>query len=140
MRHLGLILIAGIMATGCATVRSIQPIVFEGPDFDRTAYQRALEDCYRMVEAQAPGIDSGAVIASQTLSGATIGTVAGAILGAAVGSPGQGAALGAAAGSTAGGISGYHATERDKRQVYHQAVTQCLTLKGYQVLGAMGRR
>lgn len=140
MHHLSLILIAGIMAAGCATARTTQPIVFEGPDFDPTAYQRALEDCYRMVEAQAPGIDSGAVIASQILSGATIGTVAGAILGGAVGSPGRGAALGAAAGSTAGGISGYHATERDKRQVYHQAVTQCLTLKGYRVLGAMGGR
>lgn len=138
MRHLSLILIAGIMAAGCVTARTIQPIVFEGPDFDRTAYQRALEDCYRMVEAQAPGIDSGAVIASQTLSGATIGTAAGAILGGAVGSPGRGAALGSAIGGTAGGIGGYSATERHKRQVYHQAVTQCLTLKGYRVLGGLG--
>lgn len=139
MRHFSIVLILGILATGCATARSIQPIVFEGPGFDQATYQRALEDCYRMVEAQAPGMDSGANVATNALTGAGIGAVAGAIIGGAVGSPGRGAGLGATAGSTAGGLSGYGATEREKRQVYHQAITQCLTLKGYQVLGATGR-
>jgi uncharacterized protein YcfJ len=139
MRQLSIVLILGIMVAGCATARSIHPIIFEGPDFDRATYQRALEDCYRMIEAQAPGIDSGANVVGNALSGTGIGAVAGAIIGGAVGNPGRGAALGAAAGSTAGGLSGYGATEREKRQVYHQAITQCLTLKGYQVLGATGR-
>lgn len=138
MRHLSIVLTLVIMATGCATARSIQPIVFEGPGFDRATYQRALEDCYRMVDKQASGIDNGANVASQALSGAGIGAVAGAIIGGAIGAPGRGAALGAAAGSTAGGLSGYSGSEREKRQVYHQAITQCLTLKGYQVLGATG--
>lgn len=137
MRYLSLLLI--LTLTACATARSISPIVFQGPGFDPMKYQVDLANCYNMVENQVSGISSGTDVASKAVGGAVLGAVAGTILGAVVGSPGRGAALGTAIGGTAGGVGAYAGSESEKRMVYHQAVTSCLTLKGYQVLGATGK-
>jgi len=138
-RSFAVVVLCAVMVTACATSRSISPIVFQGPGFEQARYQTDLEDCYRMVEQQAPGFGSSAGVAAKTIGGGILGAVAGTVIGAAVGSPGRGAALGAAIGGTAGGVGGYAESEQEKRQVYYQAVTQCLTLKGYQVMGATGR-
>lgn len=139
MRYLSLLLILTLTLSACATARSISPIVFQGPGFDPMKYQVDLTDCYNMVETQASGISSGTDVAGKAVGGAVLGAVAGTILGAVVGSPGRGAALGTAIGGTAGGVGAYAGSETEKRMVYHQAVTSCLTLKGYQVLGATGK-
>lgn len=139
MRYATYFLILTLTLSACATARSISPIVFQGPGFDPMKYQVDLNDCYRMVESQAPGMASGTDVASKAVGGAVLGAVAGTILGAVVGSPGRGAALGTAIGGTAGGVGAYGGSESEKRMVYHQAITSCLTLKGYQVMGATGR-
>lgn len=128
-----------IGVSGCATARSIKPIVFQGPGFNPAQYQADLADCYRMVDEQAPGVGSSGTIAATTLGGALLGGVAGTVLGAVAGSPGQGAAMGAAIGGTVGGVGASAATEAEKRQVYYSTVQQCLALKGYTVMGATGR-
>jgi hypothetical protein len=128
-----------IVASACATSRSIQPIVFQGPGFDRGKYQADLSDCYQMVESQSPSTGSAADVAMKTVGGAFLGATAGAILGVVTGHAGQGAAIGTAAGGILGGAGGYGASELEKRMVYHQAVISCLGVKGYHVLGATGR-
>jgi len=138
MKSTVLFLILGVTLSACATPRSIAPIVFQQPGFDHTKYQADLTDCYRMIEDQAPGLGDGASIAARTVGGALVGAVGGSVVGGAIGSAGRGAALGTAIGGTAGGIGAYESSERDKRRIYHQAVTTCLTLKGYQVMGATG--
>lgn len=139
MRYVTYFLILALAFTACATARSISPIVFQGPGFDPMKYQVDLADCYRMVEDQAPGVGSGTDVTAKAVGGAILGATAGAILGGVIGSPGRGAALGTAIGGTAGGVGAYAGSESEKRMVYHQAVTSCLTLKGYQVLGATGK-
>jgi uncharacterized membrane protein len=138
MKRIATVLALSITLTACATARSIQPIVFQGPGFDHARYQADLADCYRMVDEQSPGTGSAAGVAAKTVGGGILGAVAGTVIGAAAGSPGRGAALGSAIGGTAGGVGGYAGSEREKRQVYHRAVTQCLALKGYTVMGATG--
>lgn len=128
-----------IVLGGCATAQSIKPIVFQGPGFDHAKYQADLADCYRMVDEQAPGGSNAGSIAGKTIGGALLGAVAGTVIGAATGSPGRGAAIGSAVGGTVGGVGATAATETEKRHVYHSAVMQCLTLKGYTVMGATGR-
>lgn len=132
-------LILTLALTACATARSISPIVFQGPGFNQVAYQAAVDDCYRMVESQAPGAASAADVAVKTVGGAILGAAAGAILGGVFGNAGHGAAIGTAIGGVTGGAGGYGASELEKRMVYHQAVVGCLGFKGYQVLGATGR-
>lgn len=139
MRYVTCCVILMLALTACATARSISPIVFQGPGFDPIKYQVDLADCYRMVEDQAPGVGSVADVTAKAIGGAILGATAGAILGGVVGNAGRGAALGTAIGGTAGGIGAYGGAEVEKRMIYHQAVTSCLTLKGYQVLGATGR-
>jgi hypothetical protein len=139
IRTLTTMLTITLFASACATSRSIQPIVFQGPGFDQVRYQADLADCHRMVESQSPGAGSAADVAAKTVGGALLGATAGAILGAVTGHARQGAVIGTAAGSILGGAGGYGASELEKRMVYHQAVTSCLALKGYQVLGATGR-
>lgn len=139
MRHLSLVLILGIMATACATARSISPLVFQGPEFDQIKYQIDLANCSRLVDDQASGLASGADVTATTVGGAALGAIAGALLGGAIGHAGRGAMVGTAIGGTAGGIGAYEGTERETQKVYHQAVTSCLTLKGYQVMGATGQ-
>jgi len=134
-----LLVVVAFATTACATARSIQPIVFQGPGFDHAKYQADLAHCYQMVDSQSPGLGSGSAVAAKTIGGAVLGAAAGAILGGAFGDAGRGAALGSAIGGVTGGAGGYGASEIEKRMVYHQAVTQCLTLKGYQVMGATGR-
>lgn len=68
-----------------------------------------------------------------------LGAVAGSILGGVFGSAGRGAAVGTAIGGVTSGVGAYGSSEAEKRTVYHQAITSCLTLKGYQVMGATGR-
>ena len=138
MKLLAVLLLLSLTLSACATARTISPIVFQDQRFDQSRYQAALADCYRMVDSQAPGTGSTAGVASEITGGALFGVAAGAILGGLVGSPGRGAALGAALGGTSGGLGAYGHSERDKRGVFHQAVTTCLTLKGYQVMGATG--
>jgi hypothetical protein len=127
------------LVSACATARSISPIVFQGPGFDPMKYQIDLDDCYRMVEGQAPGMASGTNVVAKTIGGAALGAVAGVILGGAFGSAGRGAAVGTAIGGVTGGVGAYGGSEVEKRRIYHQAITSCLTLKGYQVMGATGR-
>jgi hypothetical protein len=139
MRHTTYFLILTLTLSACATARSISPIVFQGPGFDPMKYQVDLADCYRMVEDQAPGMASGTDVTAKAVGGAVLGAVAGSILGGVFGSAGRGAALGTAVGGVTGGVGAYGGSEMEKRTVYHQAITSCLTLKGYQVMGATGR-
>lgn len=138
MKSLAVVLVLSLTLSACATARTITPIVFQGHGFDQSRYQADKADCFRMVDSQAPGIGSGERVVSRLTGGTIVGVVAGAVLGGLVGSPGRGAALGAAIGGASGGLGGYEHSERDKQTVFHQAVTTCLTLKGYQVMGATG--
>jgi uncharacterized protein YcfJ len=132
------LLLVSLILTACATSRSISPIVFQGTGYNHARYQADLTDCFRMIDEQSSGVHTADTVSRKATTGAILGTVAGAILGGVVGSPGRGATLGAAIGGATGGVSGYTGSEREKRQVYDQAVRSCLMLKGYQVLGAMG--
>lgn len=139
MRYATYFLLLTLTLGACATARSIQPIVFQGPEFDSMKYQGDLADCYRMVDDQTSGMASGTDVTAKTIGGAALGAVAGVILGSAFGSAGRGVAIGTAVGGVTGGVSAYGGSEMEKRTLYHQAITSCVTLKGYQVLGATGR-
>jgi hypothetical protein len=137
LRAVAIITSAMFFISACATTPPIQPIVFQGPEFDSLKYQGDLADCHRIVEDQTSGIANGTDVTAKTIGGAALGAVAGVVLGSAFGSAGLGVAIGTAAGGVASGLGAYEGSETEKRTIFHQAITSCLTLKGYQVLGLL---
>lgn len=128
----GLLLVPLLAA--CATPYASRPIVFQGLGFDIAGYDLAVATCRQMIDRQMPSQGAGDAAMGQVLLGALLGAGMGAAFGGALGNAGYGATLGTIAGGVGGaGAAGQQADAR--QQVYNQALSRCLSEKGYTVLG-----
>lgn len=128
-----LYLIAVLMLAGCATQR---PLVYPNDYAKRVGdmqIERDIAECCSLADSYVkshPGED----IVKDTVVGGGMGAAVGAVGGAVVGSPGEGAAIGGATAATGGLLRGlFNASEPSP--LYKSFVNQCLTEKGYRVLG-----
>jgi outer membrane lipoprotein SlyB len=132
IRGTGMALVV-VMLAACATPMASRPIVMQGPGFDVAAYDVALSDCRQMVLRQT-NYQQADDAATRAVGGALIGAALGAALGAAMGNAGYGATIGTVGGA-AGGLGTYGEATAERQRVFNAALAQCLSLKGYQVLG-----
>lgn len=125
-KYVGLSVLTAMLAlAGCATA-NYTPVV-DTKGIDMMKYQQDLKEC-RALADQVDAVESGA---TDTLIGAGIGAAAGAALGAISGAPATGAATGAVIGGFGGGGAGtVNSLERQKN-----IMNNCLTGRGYKVLG-----
>lgn len=126
-------LLAVVWLSACATPYASRLIIMQGPEFNQHAYEEAYAACSVMVLRQLPP-DQGQQAAGDALLGALLGAALGAAFGAALGDAGLGASLGTVSGGAAG-LGTYGEQQAHRQQLYNQALSQCLTTKGYQVLG-----
>lgn len=136
----GLLLVAVVGLTGCATIPT-GPSVMVLPGRGKTFEQFQADDavCRRWASEQA-GTTPGAASTQSAASSAAVGTVLGAGLGAAVGAasgnPGVGAAIGAGSGALGGTMVGVGASQAAAGTVqwrYDIAYEQCMYAKGHQI-------
>lgn len=118
-----------ILLSSCASKPKLYPNDYYKSVGDKTA-QKDIDSCIAEAEEYTKGT-KGKQIAKGAGGGAAIGAAMGAVGGMFTGNLGgglvRGGAIGAAAGGTAGAIS--------PNQLKKQYTNQCLTDKGYQVLG-----
>ncbi len=132
------ILTAGLV--GCATAR---PIVYANPKYvevGREGTNRDIAECESLAKGAGATPDQGR--AGQTAKGVAVGAgagaAAGAVGGAIWGNPGTGAAAGAVSGvvgSLLWTLFGSWATPEQPSEPYKNYVNQCLTDRGYQLVG-----
>lgn len=135
-----ILLIIGMLATGCATMPS-GPSVMVLPGTGKRFEQFQDDDFVcRQWTAQYLGITPGQMSATGAARDAAIGTVlgaaAGAAIGAAAGSPATGAAVGAGAGllgGTAVGAGRAEGSSYELQRRYDMAYMQCMYAKGNQI-------
>jgi outer membrane lipoprotein SlyB len=129
---------AGLL--GCATAR---PILYANPKYNevgRDGAHRDIADCEQQAKNAGATPDQGraARTATGVGIGAGAGAAAGAVGGAIWGSPGIGAGAGAASGvvgSLLWMLFGGWATPAQPSGPYKNYVDQCLTDRGYQLVG-----
>lgn len=118
-------LLACVLAlSACATTYT--PVV-DTKGINQAKYQQDLNEC-RALSDQIDAVGEGA---TDTLIGAGIGAAAGAALGAITGAP----ATGAATGAVIGGFGGGGVSAADSMTRKRQIMNNCLTGRGYKVLG-----
>jgi len=139
MKRSALALVAAGLV-GCATAR---PILYANPKYNqvgRDGAQRDIADCEQLAKNAGATPDQGraAQTATATAIGAGAGAAGGAVGGAIWGSPGTGAAAGAAGGAVGGllwSLFGSWARPAQPSAPYMNYVNQCLTDRGYQLVG-----
>ena len=139
MKRSMLVLVAAALI-GCATAR---PILYANPKYNevgRDGAQRDIADCEQLAKNAGATPDQGR--AAQTAKGVAIGAgagaAAGAVGGAIWGNPGVGAGAGAASGvvgSLLWTLFGGWATPAQPSEPFKNYVNQCLTDRGYQLVG-----
>jgi len=135
--------VVALLAAGLAGCATAKPIVYANPKYvevGSAGAQRDIADCERL--AKGAGATPNPGQAAQTAKGAVIGTgagaAAGAVGGAIWGNPGTGAAAGAAGGlvgSLLWTLFGGWARPAQPSEPYKNYVNQCLTDRGYQLVG-----
>jgi outer membrane lipoprotein SlyB len=134
-------LLAG--STGCSPLR---PVLYPNAHFRQVGDTQAQSDieycCQQADQFVKSGGQSGRMArdtAVQGAKGGAFGGAVGAAGGAVTGNAGEGAAVGAASGATAGVLNtlfgGIFETHRSPDPTYANFVNQCLTDRGYQVIG-----
>ncbi len=123
--RMGLISVAAVvLLTGCA--HSYQPVV-DMQNVDQYRYQKDLTECRQYADQVSPLEDAGTDLLIGALGGAALGAATGAIVGDAAMGAATGAAVGGIGGAGYGGLSG---AEKQK-----QIIRNCLSGRGYKVLG-----
>jgi outer membrane lipoprotein SlyB len=139
MKRSILVLVAAGLV-GCATAR---PILYANPKYNevgRDGAKHDIADCEQQAKNAGATPDQGraARTATGVAIGAGAGAAAGAVGGAIWGSPGIGAGAGAASGvvgSLLWTLFGGWATPAQPSEPYRNYVDQCLTDRGYQLVG-----
>jgi hypothetical protein len=137
-----LVLIAGVVLGGCATVPT-GPSVMVLPAAGKPFEEFQADDLVcRQWAGQQIGAPPGAPINQNTAAGAAVGTLVGAGVGAAIGAafgnPAAGAAIGAGTGLVGGAATGADADRWsgwDAQRRYDNAFQQCMYAKGNQIPG-----
>jgi outer membrane lipoprotein SlyB len=135
------ILLGGV--AGCSPLR---PVLYPNPHYQEVgeaAAQHDVEDCCTRAEQFVKsGGQRGNMARDAAVEGAkggAFGAGVGAVGGAITGNAGQGAAVGAATGATAGVLNtlfgGVFESRRTPDPTYANFVNQCLSDRGYQVIG-----
>ena len=115
-----------VLGTLAACATTYQPII-DTKGLDIQKYNQDLAEC-RVLADQVDVVEDGA---TDALIGAGFGAAAGAALGALTGNAGMGAATGAAVGGFGGGGAGALTSSQRKQKV----LNNCLTSRGYKILG-----
>lgn len=116
--------VIALTLAGCASTYT--PVV-DPQQTDMTRYQKDLAECRTLAE-QIPAAENAA---TDAVIGGGVGAALGAALGAISGNPATGAATGAAIGGFGGGGAGaLNSMDRQKK-----IINNCLTGRGYRILG-----
>lgn len=124
-----LFIILSFLATGCASRPKLYPnatLKERGKVASEADINNCLSDADKYLESS-----EGKKIAKSAGFGAIVGGAIGAVAGVFTGNISGGAAQGAAMGGVGGGVSGAMSPDELK----HHYVNQCLSDKGYHVLG-----
>ena len=125
-----------MLPTGCAA-RNPLPELYPNAHLQKVGEAQSRQDiayCQALSQQYVQQNNAGKDVAVNTLGGGAGGAAVGAIGGAIGGNAGKGAAIGAGVGAGLGLLRGaMKASEPPKN--YEAFVRQCLTDKGYQVIG-----
>jgi outer membrane lipoprotein SlyB len=124
----GVILIGGLILSGCASQTNWTPTVDGYNDPNAYNINRDMAECKQLATQSSGGTGKQTAIGAGV--GALVGAAGGAAVGAFTGNPAAGAAIGAAAGGFGGGAhQGFDAESK-----YKNAFNSCMSNRGHRVV------
>ncbi|WP_394752962.1 glycine zipper family protein [Crenothrix sp.] len=124
----GMVLIGGIVLSGCASQTNWTPTVDGYNDPNAYNINRDMAECKQLASQSSGGTGKQTAIGAGV--GGLVGAAGGAVVGAFTGNPAAGAAIGAAAGGFGGGAQqGFNAEGK-----YKNAFNNCMSNRGHRVV------
>lgn len=133
LRLLSAVAVFALCGAGCSSPR---PVPYPNDHFKKVGeeqFEKDLAECMALADDYVKS-EAGKDVAKSTAGGGAAGGAMGAAGGAVTGNAGRGAGVGAAVGATGGLIRG-GAKASKPSPMYKQFVNQCLSEKGYQIIG-----
>lgn len=128
------LLIVLTLQISCAAKR---PVFYPNEKLNDAGYEQAerdIDECLELSKQSGLQTDRAGNVAKKTAQDAAVGAAVGGAVGAVTGDFGEGVAAGAAGGGAAGFIRGLFGS-RDLEPLQRQFVNQCLSDKGYKIIG-----
>ena len=126
--------VALMLQISCAAKR---PVFYPNDKLNevgRVQAERDIEECLELSKQSGLETDRAGNVAKKTAQDAAVGVAVGGAVGAVTGDFGEGVAAGAAGGGASGFIRGLFGS-RDLNPLQRQFVNQCLSDKGYKIIG-----
>ena len=125
---------SAVVLMACAPQRPVMYPNQKLKSVDEQVLKQDVDECLQLSEKAGHKTDPGQAVASETAKKGAKGAAVGAAVGAVGGNVGKGAGYGAAGGAAAGMMDGIFKSG-ELKPVQRRFVEQCLTDKGYQVIG-----